>query len=251
MLVLLVSTLVLLLSLVGGIGVWIIRQPVMVRTSQIFGRAQAALDIVEEGLEGTRKSLTRAKEHLDSARQDQKNLNQQPQPKNAKRKALAMAVKRGLSKDIEDSQAKLNTVAEASVVVNSVLEDLGNLPLFSTFGLDQGRLTEVKRGLTGVSAGAWGLSQALDEPDGDANAAGEQLSRLDQPLETIRRLLDKYQPKVQQVRSRTKELEERTQSWVTPAAVLISALCLWIALSQFSLLQHAWYWGKARRPASA
>jgi hypothetical protein len=249
-LVLLVSTSVLLLSLVGGIGIWVIRDPIVVRATQIFGRVEAALDVVDEGLEGARKSLGRAMERLESARQEQRNLSQQPQPKNGKRKALALAVKRGLAQQVEDSRRKLSTVAEASVVVNSVLQDVGNLPFLSASGLDHERLTELNRSLAKVGPAAWELSEALGDPDSDANAAGEQFSHIDKTMQTIRGSLDEYQPKVQQVRERTKRLKDGTQSWMTTAAVLISGLCFWIALSQACLLRRVWSWGKVRRPSS-
>src|SRR5262245_50433289 len=90
-LTLLVSTVVFLLSLAGAIGVWVIWEPVTLRTGQIFGRAEGALDVVDEGLERVRESLARATERLDAARQEHTNLGQQPQ--NAKRKALALSVK--------------------------------------------------------------------------------------------------------------------------------------------------------------
>jgi hypothetical protein len=246
LLTLLVSTAVLLLSLGGGIGVWVIRGPVTVRATHIFGRMDTALATVDEGLDRARESLTRAAEHLDSARQEQKNLSQQPQPKNAARKALAMSVKRGLASDLEHAHVKLSTVAEASVVVNSVLEDVGNLPLLSASGLDHERLTELNQRLAGVGPAAWELGQLLGEPEGDAAGAAEQFSRIDQTLQTLRDFLDEYQLKVRRVRERTEQLEGRVQDWITPVTVLISAVCFWIALSQVNLFRQAWSWGKGR-----
>jgi hypothetical protein len=249
-LVLLVSTSVLLLSLVGGIGVWVIREPTMVKASAIFGRVEAALDVVDEGLGGARNSLARAIERSETAHQEQRNLNQHPQPKNGKRKALALAVKRSLPQAVEDSRRKLNTVAEASVVVNSILQDVGTLPFLSASGLGHERLTELNQRLAQVGPAAWELSEVLGDPDSDANAAGEQFSRISKTMQTIRSSLDEYEPKVAQVRARTTQLKDGTPSWLTAAAVLISALCFWIALSQASLIWQVWSWGKVRRLSS-
>src|SRR4029450_1949971 len=103
-----------LFSLVGGIGVWVIRESVTARSAQLFGRVEAALDVVDEGLERAPESLGRATERLDSARLEQTELSRQPQPKNARRKALALSVKRGIAPEIEDAHVTLSTVAEAS-----------------------------------------------------------------------------------------------------------------------------------------
>jgi hypothetical protein len=243
-LTLLVSTVVLLFSLAGGLGVWVIRGPVTLRTKHIFGRAEAALDVVDEGLERARESLARATERLDAARQDQKNLDKQPP--NARRKALAASVKRGLAPELEDAHLKLSTVAEASVVVNSVLEDVGNSPFLSASGLDHERLAELNRRLAELVPAAWEVSQLLSDPDSDDTGAGEQLSRIDQMMQTIRAFLDEYQLKVRQVRERTLQLKDRVQRGITPAAVLSSGVCFWIALSQVSVFRHAWSWGKGR-----
>jgi hypothetical protein len=44
------------------------------------------------------------------------------------------------------------------------------------------------------------------------------------------------------VRQKTEELNSRTLPWITPATVLVSLVCFWIALSQVSLLCHARSW---------
>jgi hypothetical protein len=47
-----------------------------------------------------------------------------------------------------------------------------------------------------------------------------------------------------EVRQRAEGLKSRALLWVTPAAVLISVVCFWTALSQVSLMSHAWSWWK-------
>jgi hypothetical protein len=39
-------------------------------------------------------------------------------------------------------------------------------------------------------------------------------------------------------------MKSRTLPWITPAAVVISVVSFWFALSQVSLLCHAWSWLK-------
>src|SRR5262249_46238855 len=91
---------------------------------------------------------------------------------------------------------------------------------------------------------AWELSRLLGEPDTDSDAAGNQLSRIERTVTTLRRFIAEFKARLTEVRQRTQELKSRTLSWVTPVAVLISAVCFWIALSQFSLMAHACSWWK-------
>src|SRR5262249_5680136 len=67
--ILLLSAAGLLLSLAGGVGVWIVEGLVTARATRVFERIEAALDIADQGLAQVETSLARAAERLDSARE--------------------------------------------------------------------------------------------------------------------------------------------------------------------------------------
>jgi hypothetical protein len=234
----------LLLSLVGGIGVWIVKEPVTTRATQVFGRIQAALDVAEQGLDHVETSLGRATERLEGVREEQRKLAQEPPKTGAVGRLLARTVQQRVAPELGDAHETLHTVAEAAVVVNSVLEDMGNFPFLSVTGLDVERLTELNNRLAGVGPAAWELSRLLGTPgpEPDSDSASTQLSRIEQTVKTTRSLLAQYQLQVTQVRQRTEDLKSRTLPWITPGAVLVSFACFWVALSQVSLLSHAWSW---------
>jgi hypothetical protein len=231
----------LLLSLAGGVGVWLVKEPVTEKTTRIFGRIEAALDVADQGLDHVETSLARAGERLDSAREQQRKLAQEPQTGGALRRMLARTVRQSIAPELGDANEKLHTVAEAAVVVNSVLEDVGSFPFLETTGLDLGRLTEMNSRLAGVAPAAWDLSRLLGESGPDADA-GAQISRIAQVLQTMRRSIADYKSQVTQVRQRVGALQAKTLPWITPAAALVSGVCFWIALSQVSLLFHACSW---------
>jgi hypothetical protein len=239
---LLLSAAGLLLSLVGGGGIWIIKGPVTESATRIFGRIDAALDVADQGLEQVKTSLARAGERLEKAKEEQRSLAQEPQPNSALRRLVAQKVQRQIAPEIGNANEKLHTVAEAAVVVNSVLEDVGNFPFLSVAGLDLDRLTEVNSRLAEVAPAAWELSRLLGEPGQETDAARTQLSRIEQALNTMRGFIAEYVAQVAAVRQRLEELKSRTFPWITPAAVLVSLVCFWIALSQVSLMAHAWSW---------
>jgi hypothetical protein len=242
-LVLLLSTAGLLLSVAGGVGVWIVKGPVTDRATRVFGRVEAALDVVEQGLDHAQASLARAAERLDGVKQEQRKLAREPRRNSALGRLLARTVQQRVAPELGDAHETLHTVAEAAVVVNSVLEDVGNLPPLATSGLDLDRLTELNSRLADVGPAAWELSRLLGEPGPESDPeAGAQLSRIERTLDTMRGLVGQYQAQVAQARQRTEELKTRTLAWITPAAVLVSLVCFWIAASQVSLLSHARSW---------
>ena len=245
-LTLLLSAAMLLLSLAGGVGVWLVKEPVTAKATRVFGRIEAALDVADKGLDQVKTSLARAAERLDSVREEQRKLAGQTRRPNPVRRLMARTVQRRIAPDVANAHEKLHTVAEAAVVVNSVLEDVGNLPFLAVPGLDLDSLAEINSRLAEVGPRAWELSRLLGEPGSqpDADAASTQLSRIDRSLKTLRGWIAQFEPRLTEVRQRTEELKSKTLSWITPAAVLISVVCFWIALSQVSLLCHAWSWWK-------
>ena len=155
---------------------------------------------------------------------------------------MARTVQQRIAPEIGNAQETIHTVAEAAVVVNSVLEDLGNFPFLSTSGLDSAQLTEITGTLSQMESSAWELTRLLGEPGLDSESTDIQLSRIDQTLKTMQRLVAEYEPQFRQVRERTESLKANILRWITPSSVLISLVLFWIALSQISVLVHAWSW---------
>jgi len=125
-----------LLGLAGGIGVWIVKQPATERTAHIFGRIEAAFDLAERGLDQVQTSLDRAAERLETVKEEQRKLAQEPRQTNTLGRLLARTVQQRVMPEVDNAHETLHSVAEAAVVINSVLEDVGSFPFVSASGLD-------------------------------------------------------------------------------------------------------------------
>lgn len=233
----------LLLSVAGGVGVWIAKEPVTTRTTHVFQRIEAALDVADRGLDRIQTSLTNASERLERVKEEQRQLAQEPRQNNTVRRLLARTVQQRVAPELGNAQETLHNVAEAAVVVNSVLDDLGNFPFLSRSGLDLDQLTEINTRLAEVGPAAWELSRLLGEPGSEADDdASTQMSRVERSLQTMQRLIDEYEPRLTQVRQRTEELKTTILTWITTAVVVVSLVCFWVALSQVSVMAHACSW---------
>jgi hypothetical protein len=241
-LTLLLGTVMLLLSLAGGVGVWIVKEPATAKATHVFDRIEAALKIADQGLGQVKTSLDRAAERLASVKEEQRKLAQEPQAGAALKRLIARKVQ-NVVPELGNANEKLHTVAEAAVVVNAILEDVGNLPFLSVSGLDLDRLTEMNSSLADMAPAAWKLSRLFDEPASDTDC-NTQLSLVEGTLKTLQGFVAEYQPRVAEVRLRTEDLKSTIFFWITPASVLVSLICFWIALSQISVLVHAWSWWK-------
>jgi hypothetical protein len=96
---------------------------------------------------------------------------------------MARTVQRSLAPEFDDAHEKLHAVAEAALVVNTALEDVGNIPFLSAAGLDTKQLTEMNSQLAKVSPAALQLSRLLGETD------SSQLSRIERVLQRMQRLM--------------------------------------------------------------
>jgi hypothetical protein len=238
----LLSAAMLLISLMGGVGVWIVKGPATTKATRVFERIDAALDVAEQNLDQVKSSLARAAERLDNAREEQKVLAQAPGNSTLWR-TLVRTVQRAIAPELGNAQDKLHTIAEAAVVVNSMLEDLENFPFLSVAGLDLDSLTEMNNQVARAGPAAWELSRLLADREPDSEAAAQE-SRIEQSLRSMKQLIAEFEQRLTDVRRRTEELNSQTLPWITPATILISVVCFWIALSQVGLMSHAWSWWK-------
>jgi hypothetical protein len=84
----LVCLAMLLLSLVGAVGVWMIKDPVTAKANRVFWKIETSLNIAGENLDQDKASLARAADRLDSARTEQRRIAQQRQPNGTVRSLL-------------------------------------------------------------------------------------------------------------------------------------------------------------------
>lgn len=242
-LVLAVGTAVLLLSLTASVAVWVVKGPATAKASHVFDRVEAALDLADEHLAEVKASLARAAERLDKAREEQRKLAQEPRPTGTLQRIVARQVLPTVAPDLGNAQEKLHTAAEAVVVANSVLADLGNFPLLSVAGVDVEAIQQMNGRLVEVAPAAWNLSRLFAEADSDA--AEQQCSRIGRALATVQGLLAEYGPELTTLRQRVEGVKASTLPWATPAAVLLTLFLVWVAASQVSVLAHAWAWWTA------
>jgi hypothetical protein len=237
----LLSLIGLLLSVAGGVGVWIVKDPVATKAAYVFERVETAIAFADKGLKKVNTALANAADRLDRARAEQKTLAKDPGGVDLGRRFLARSVQQVIAPQLVDAHETLHKVAEAAVVINSVLEDVGNFPYLSVPGLDLDSLTQINSSLSFVESSAWELTRLLGEQGPDPDA-GARLSRIEEALKSMQGLIAEYEPLLTQVRERTEQLKSKMLPWITPAVVVVSFVCFWIALSQVGLLFLACSW---------
>jgi predicted nucleic acid-binding Zn-ribbon protein len=229
----------LLLSVAIGVGVWVVKEPATARATHLFERIDAGLDLMDQKLEHARTALVNAAERLESIKKERSLLPKESRRGDFARMALARTVQRTLAPELNDAHQNLHEVAEAAVVVNSVLEDVGTLPFLAETGLNMDRLADSNSRIARVGPAAWELSRLLGEADPEAEA---QRSQVEQFLTRLRESVIDYHNQVEEVRQRTTALHDKVFEWITAAVIIVSSVSFWIALSQLCVLSRAWSW---------
>src|SRR5262245_8812141 len=125
----------LLLCVAGGIGVWVVRGPATAKATKLFARIDEALNLGDEGLEYVKTNLTAAADRLETGKAEQRRIASEPMAGQAARRIMARTVQQRIAPDLHNAHEKLHTVAQAAVVVNAMLEDVGNFPFLSVLGV--------------------------------------------------------------------------------------------------------------------
>src|SRR5262245_52091897 len=110
-LTLLLSAAGLLLSVAGGVGVWVVKGPVRDKATWVFERVEAALGVADGGLDHVKTSLARAAARLGDVREEQRQLTREPRKADAARRFLARTVQQRVAPELGDAHEKLHTVA--------------------------------------------------------------------------------------------------------------------------------------------
>jgi len=258
----LVGAVVVLLSVVGlvaalaaVVAVWVVRQKLDESSAKVLDRVENALDL-------TAKTTRRANEVLDRAEASlveyRKSPPEQADVDASRRLALGMAagkIRQDYSSQMDEVRYNLSTLAEAAVVANSVLESAEGWAAESGANLDADRARALSDNLGNAAALSRELQGRLkDSPTGGVSPeARQRASEIEAVLQKVRGYTQEFESRVAGLQAREAAVRPRLFFWLYGGALIATALLLWFAVAQVSLLVHgwSWLWGRAARQAGA
>ncbi len=93
----------------------------------------------------------------------------------------------------------------------------------------------------GTAAGK--LTDLLGQPGAAGNEEFEnEATLIEQKVQFLLGLVDEFARKLTDIRDRAAALKIRTERYLFIGAVALTVLLSWFALSQISLMAHAWSW---------
>jgi hypothetical protein len=244
--VLVVSAIVFVVSLVGAGAAWPVRTRLHNLTNKVSGRVEEVLAIVDRGACQARNLVGDSQSRLWEF--DAERAKDSPRaPNRTKMRLAALALNSQFSpSQINDIRDNIALAAQAAVVADSVLENADAWPLNAGARLDPTRMQDVSDRLNQAAIMAQELSDMLPAdapPDQPLPAeAADRQSRIAEALQAVIDAIRDFQGQVADFIAKEKAIRPRVLFWIDAGAVIAIVALLWIALSQVSLMAHAWGW---------
>jgi hypothetical protein len=239
-LVLLLATIGIVACVAAIVGIWILRQNVAQKVEIAYGR-------LDTGLKRLTDANQKVKGALDGARMDLKRYNNEasrfgadnPNRNSLRRQLLLQTV----GPRIGELGGRLDTVADAAIVVASLLQSLQELPLADGSGINPEDLNRASSQATELSAAILNLQAAVnnDNPAADREIA-DATSQIDSMLQQGEATVAGWQTDLNHAQSELASFKARLLAWLLLGAIAVTVVAAWSALGQLSLFAHGWKW---------
>jgi hypothetical protein len=153
---------------------------------------------------------------------------------------LVRTIVRQMTANVSDVQQTVEKVTAASMVVNSVLDSMHDVPVNSLERLDTQQVQNLQTQLDGVTKAGLELSALLPNSDGaNGAAAADKSARIAASLSQIIVMVQDFQQRVKALRERIGRIRNDTLYWLRVGPTWASIGLGWIALSQLIVMAVA------------
>ncbi len=223
----------LVLCVGGVVGVFIVKKPLQERTTRLLKEAGQSLQTAADGVDVVHESLLKAREEL-------KQFSRKPDAEHPKPTFVDRVVAEHLESNVKNIGATVNVVADASVVLNSLLGSLNEIADTGLGQIDTDRLKDVQGGLSDLTRSSHRLSVLLGDQKG--NESAEQAAQMLDGLDRVIVWLDELQGKIKTIQGDVTKLQSRTPGWIQMGSIVLPAVLVWMALSQLTMIGFACWW---------
>ncbi len=240
-----VSTLVLLLSLAGIVGTWIVRDKLSTALVDLITNVETMAASVKQGLDQLDATLTQAGDQVTALEQGVQTLGTNAEENKPLLTGLSGAIKGALGPLLDKAQELMTSLSEAVAAVNSAIEAINAIPFLSADIPEITALDELSQELESFSSEVQGLVTTIDEKsseiiNGVTSTLTTPLSKMGGTLDQMEATISGLSQQVGDVQQGLSNLQSAVPKWLTLGAVVFTVGWLWLALSQAALFVLGW-----------
>jgi hypothetical protein len=237
--------------LVGSIGgIWMGRQYLSEKLPAASARLDGALESASAAARGVRRALETARVELAKVNKESANAAGGDQENRAATALLQKSIRRRVGPRINELGGQLATFSDAATVVSSLLRSFQELASDRILPIQPDNLERATNEAVEVSAALRKFQSVVG--DGDKTTSLKEYaaaqSEVDSVLRRCQDTVSNWQSDLDSSRERLSTAKTQILDWLTPAAIALTLVCLWLALSQISMFEHARKWGRSPEP---
>jgi hypothetical protein len=217
---LLLSVAGLVLSIVGSVKVWPITARLKARLDRGFQRIDELLELGKTDLGYAQNAIVKSREGL-------KAFKEAPAPTSKDARGKQMVI-RTMAPQLANMRTTMSRVAETSVALQGILDEVSQLPLGPAKRPDGEKLRDAGELLGTVQKTAQSLSVLLPEkPDAEPTIPDPQKT-----LDDLEQLVIECQGRLENFSERVGEVKTTADHWAQRGPWLVTVGLLWVALGQ-------------------
>jgi hypothetical protein len=240
-----ISVLLLVLSLAGIVGTWIVRDQLHTDLVGIVTAAETRATTVKKGLDRLDTALTQSRSQVTAIEQEAQAFGTSLEENRPLLTAISDAIGIELSPLIESARETMTTVREAVAAVNSAIEAINAIPFVSVPAPELQTLQKLSQDVesfrTEVQAVRTAMEQRRSEIiQGTVSIITTPTSQIGGTLDEMLDTVSGYSQQVGAVQEGLSRFRSAIGSTLTWTAIIVTLILLWIAFSQVGLLVLGW-----------
>lgn len=252
---LVLSSIFLLLSIVGIGAVWVYNEPLTQKTTSQLKEVDNELALAQSTLASSRVELERALRIVDATEEVLEKLAEQSTSAESLLDGIQNTLDDKLLPELKATRERINAARDALVNLQSVLAGIGNfIP-----GVD---LSAPDKIVADLITSANSLDSDITNAEAIAKQAstfvsdtsyllGGDLTETRNSLETFLTAIKAYEQKLIDWRTQVADLIQALPIWIDRTSLSLTIFLLWFALSQFGLFLHGRLLLRGRDPLDA
>jgi hypothetical protein len=243
-LVMILSTVVFIGCIAGMIGVWIARQRASEKVQDLSARIDVGLQRASAADREAQRALEKARDNLATVNRESANLSGGNEQNRLTTSLIRGVIQGQAGPRINEGYGRLAMFSDTAVVVASLLQSFQESPLGTDRQIDPEKLDQLSGQAAQLSAAFQKLRGVVGEGDTPASEKDvvDATREVDRILQRCLTVMSDIRSDLDAAREDLPRIKAKILGWMLLAAIVVTVVCAWVAVSQVSLFAHGWKW---------
>jgi chromosome segregation ATPase len=239
------SVLVLLLSLTGIAGTWIVRNRLNTDLVDIVTATEARVSTTKQGLDRLEAVLAQARSHITTVEQDVQAFGADLEQNRPLLAAISDKLGLNLAPLLDSAREIMTTVRETVVAVDSAIEAINAIPFVSVPVPELESIKKLSQDVDNFRTEVQNLRTAIEQRrseiiGGAISFVTTPTSQIGSALDEMQATISDYSQQLSGVQEELAAFKSAIRRWLTWTAVISTLILLWLVFSQSVLLVLGW-----------